>query len=136
MQDMEPNRVNDTLQHVRIENVSLVGNVGGGIMFGLHKLSDFGKPATAPTSIVIRNCTVDGRGPVLLQSGHHTVHYSHGVGPVSQVGILVAAGGYATNSAGQARLGARGYVEIEDVSISNTSLEGVIIEVGMNLSHS
>ena len=69
--DLEPNRVQDTLQNVRIENVSLIGNVGGGIQFGLHKLSNFGQPATSPTSITIRNCTVDGRGPILLKNGQH-----------------------------------------------------------------
>ena len=71
---------------------------------------------------------------MLKMIGHR---FSHGVGPVSQVGILIAGGGYATNAAGQSRLGARGFVMISDVSISNTSLEGVIIEdkpQGGNLS--
>ena len=36
---LQPNRVDDRLQNITVENCVLNGNVGGGVQFGLHKLA-------------------------------------------------------------------------------------------------
>ena len=104
-----------------------MGNVGGGIQFGGSKLSGFGTPATTPTRIVVRNCTVDGRGPIVRRwpTSHNRTHE---VGAASRNGVLLSAGGYARNPAGEARLGAYGMIAFDNVVIKNTALEGILIE--------
>ena len=126
--DLEPNRVEDRLEQIRIHNCTLNGNVGGGIQFGLHKLSEWGVPALHETTIDISYCTIDGSGPVTYKSGHHTVHRRRGIGPVSTYGFLLAAGGYAKNSAGLKRLGARGAISISNCSVKYTLLQGALVE--------
>ena len=123
--DLEPNRVEDRLEAVLVHNCTFGGNVGGGIMMGLHKLAGFGQPPVHNTSITIRGCTIDGTGPVVRANGHQR---TPGFGPVSQLGMLVSGGGYAANAAGQARLGATGCVIIEDVSVNNTLGQGLLVE--------
>jgi hypothetical protein len=123
--DLEPNRVEDRLEQIVIKNCSFLGNVGGGIAFALHKLADFGVPPIHETSISVSDCTVDGTGPVVRQEGHRSVP---GLGPVTQVGLLVSGGAYAPNAAGLTRLGAMGYVSIVNVSVANTLEEGVRVE--------
>ena len=68
--DLEPNRVQDALVNVLIRNCSFVGNVGGGIQFGLHKLSDFGITPLRDTTIIIDSCSIDGTGIVTKKNGH------------------------------------------------------------------
>ena len=65
-------------QDVHISNCSFLGNVGGGVMMGLHKLSDFGVPPAHPTQIEIENCTIEGAGTVTYHSGHHGHTLSRG----------------------------------------------------------
>eukprot|EP01051_Picozoa_sp_SAG22_P012760 SAG22_NODE_1356_length_4631_cov_2.105693_8_plen_131_part_00 len=85
----------DSLQDVSIRGCSFSGNLGGGIMLGLHKLSEFGVPPQHNTSIEIDGCVVDGTGTVTLKHGHHV---SRGPGPVSTLGILIAGGAYTPNA--------------------------------------
>jgi hypothetical protein len=121
--DMEPNRVEDRLERILIRNCTLVGNVGGGIMFGLHHMSDWGVTPLHPASITIEECTIDGSGRVTFHNGHHTFQ---GTGPVSGFGVLLSAGGYAPDPTHPAlqRLGARGKIIIRNTSVSNTLLQG------------
>jgi hypothetical protein len=123
--DLEPNRVEDRLEQVLIQNCTLYGNVGGGIQFGLHKLADWGVKPLHETTITVRDCSIDGSGPVTLKNGHHK---AAGVGPVSSYGFLLAAGGYASNPAGLKRLGARGLISILNCSVNNTLLQGALVE--------
>jgi hypothetical protein len=123
--DLEPNRVEDELQDVHITGCRFIGNVGGGIMMGLHKLSDYGVPPLHDTTITISDCHIDGTGIVTQHNGHHI---SRGLGPVSQLGILVSPGSRVPNAAGQARPGARGSVAFNNVHVENTSLQGILIE--------
>jgi hypothetical protein len=120
--DLEPNRVDDRLEQILIRSCWVRGNVGGGIQFGLHKLAGWGIPPLHETTISVQNCTIDGSGPVTLHNGHHRVQ---GVGPVSGIGVLLSAGGYAPNVAGLQRLGARGWIDISNCSIHNTLLQGI-----------
>eukprot|EP01043_Picozoa_sp_COSAG02_P044166 COSAG02_NODE_3917_length_6047_cov_13.851261_2_plen_199_part_00 len=68
-------------------------------------------------------CT--GQGIVAQKNGHRR---SVGPGPVSQLGLLVAAGSYAPDNAAQHRPGARGSITISNVRVKNTVLEGILIE--------